>query len=169
MTRSLLADAFAHHVWASLRVLDACSSLTPKQLETAVPGTYGSVMATLRHLVGSDCSYLFVIGGGSRPSIDPEGMDMAELRSEMEANGPAWTEILEEEIDPDDNLVRHRPEGSSRTAPKGIRLAQALHHGTDHRSQICTALTQLEIQPPQIDVWDYGFARGRVTDTPARS
>jgi uncharacterized damage-inducible protein DinB len=169
MTRSLLDDAFAHHVWASLRVLDACSSLTPKQLETAVPGTYGSIMATLRHLVGSDCSYIFVIGGGSRPAIDPADMDMAELRSEMEANGPAWTEILEEDIDPDDNLVRYRDDGSTRTAPKGIRLAQALHHGTDHRSQICTALTQLGIEPPGIDVWDFGIGDGRVTDTPPTS
>ena len=37
----------------------------------------------------------------------------------------------------------------------GIRLAQAIHHGTDHRSQVCTALTTLGIEPPAIDVWDY--------------
>jgi uncharacterized damage-inducible protein DinB len=46
----------------------------------------------------------------------------------------------------------------------GVRLAQALHHGTDHRSQICTALTSLGVEPPAIDVWDYGLANGRVTD-----
>jgi uncharacterized damage-inducible protein DinB len=134
MTRSLLEDAFAHHVWATLRLIDACLPLTPKQLATNVPGTYGSILDTMRHLVGADCGYLFVIGGGSRPRIDDESMGLAQLRSEMEANGPAWTEILEEDIDPDDNLVRYRDDGSSTTAPKGIRLAQALHHGTDHRS-----------------------------------
>ena len=51
-------------------------------------------------------------------------------------------------------------------APKGIRLAQVLHHGTDHRSQICTALTQLGIEPPLIDVWDYGFHENRLVETP---
>ena len=42
----------------------------------------------------------------------------------------------------------------------------ALHHGTDHRSQICTALTTLDVQPPAIDVWDFGEQAGRVFDVP---
>ena len=50
----LLADAFDHHVWASLRIVDACLALSPEQLETNVPGTYGSILDTARHLVGSD-------------------------------------------------------------------------------------------------------------------
>ena len=50
-----------------------------------------------------------------------------------------------------------------------IRLAQALHHGTDHRSQICTALTTLGMEPPFIDVWDYGEQDGRVVEVPSAS
>ena len=46
----------------------------------------------------------------------------------------------------------------------GIRLAQAIHHGTDHRSQICTALTMLGIEPPFIDVWAFGAETGRVVE-----
>jgi uncharacterized damage-inducible protein DinB len=45
-----------------------------------------------------------------------------------------------------------------------VRLAQALHHGTDHRSQICSSLTSLGVEPPGIDVWEYGFANGRVVE-----
>jgi uncharacterized damage-inducible protein DinB len=41
-----------------------------------------------------------------------------------------------------------------------------VHHGTDHRSQICTALTTLGIEPPLIDVWDYGEAVGRTNEVP---
>jgi uncharacterized damage-inducible protein DinB len=51
----------------------------------------------------------------------------------------------------------------------GIRLAQALHHGTDHRSQICTALTTLGVEPPAIDVWDFGVQDGRVTEVLPRT
>jgi hypothetical protein len=54
MTRSDLSDAFAHHVWATLRLLDVCQELGPEQLETAVPGTYGSILDTMRHLVAAD-------------------------------------------------------------------------------------------------------------------
>lgn len=166
MTQSLLADAFGHHVWATLTLLDSLADLTPEQMETFVPGTYGSIRETVRHLVGSDCSYLFVIGGEARPRIDEETMDLAQLRAEMAANGPAWTEVLDDEIDPEEMVIRHRVDGTSMLAPKGIRLAQVLHHGTDHRSQICTALTQLGIEPPAIDVWDYGFHESRVVETP---
>jgi len=44
-----------------------------------------------------------------------------------------------------------------------------IHHGTDHRSQICTALTQLGVEPPEIDVWAYGVASGRITEVADRS
>lgn len=169
MTRSILADAFAHHVWATLTLFDSLADLTPEQLQTSVPGTYGTIRDTAEHLVGSDCSYLYVIGGGSRPRIDESVMDLAQLRAEMEANGPAWMEVLDEEIDPDEMLLRVRDDGSTMLAPKGMRLAQVLHHGTDHRSQICTALTQLGIEPPAVDVWSFGWQENRLVETPPNS
>ena len=49
MSNSLMGDAFAHHVWATLRVIDVCLELSPEQLETTVPGTYGSILDTVRH------------------------------------------------------------------------------------------------------------------------
>ena len=51
----------------------------------------------------------------------------------------------------------------------GIQLTQALHHGTDHRSQICTALKTLGAEPPGIDVWDFGEQEGRVVELPPAS
>jgi len=169
MTRSPLDDAFAHHVWATLRLIDTCLGLTPEQLETTVPGTYGSIIDTMRHTVGGDASYLFVTTGGRTAMVDDERMDLAELRAEMERHGAAWSELVGGDIDPDAVLVRHRDDGSEMSAPLGIRLAQALHHGTDHRSQICTALTSLGVEPPSIDVWDFGWEDGRVTEVPPTS
>jgi uncharacterized damage-inducible protein DinB len=54
MTTSLLSAAFAHHIWTTERLIDECAALTPEQLTTSGPGTYGSIIDTLRHLVGSD-------------------------------------------------------------------------------------------------------------------
>ena len=169
MTRSPLDDAFAHHVWATLRLIDTCLGLTPEQLETTVPGTYGSILDTMRHTVGGDASYLFVLSGGRTPRIDEERMSLAELRVAMERHRDAWAGLLGEDLDPDVVLVRHRDDGSELHAPIGIRLAQALHHGTDHRSQICTTLTSLGVEPPEIDVWDFGDADGRVVEVPPTS
>jgi uncharacterized damage-inducible protein DinB len=169
MSTSLLADAFGHHVWATTRLIDACLALTPEQLETVVPGTYGSILETMRHLVGADRSYLFVVGGGRLPEIEEAGMDLAELRSAMAAAGPGWAATVAADLDPDAIVTRHRDDGTASHAPLGIRLAQALHHGTDHRSQICTALTTLGIEPPAIDAWDFAEQDGRLSETPAAS
>jgi uncharacterized damage-inducible protein DinB len=169
MNGLLLADAFGHHVWATQRLIDTCLTLDPEQLETSVPGTYGSILATMRHLVGADVSYLFVLSGGRSPEVDEDHMDLRELRAVMERNGPAWSSLLVLDLDPDAVIVRHRDDGSESHAPIGIRLAQALHHGTDHRSQVCTALTALGVEPPPIDAWDFAEQDGRLVEVPPAS
>jgi uncharacterized damage-inducible protein DinB len=165
----VLEDAFGHHVWATLRVVDTCLDLTPEQLGIAVPGTYGSILETARHLVGADSSYLFAVTRGSTPLIDEDHMDLPELRAAMEGHGAAWSGLLAQDLDPDAITVRRRDDGSETHAPMGIRLAQALHHGTDHRSQICTVLTTLGVEPPAIDVWDFAEQDGRLVELPPTS
>ena len=169
MSRSVLEDAFGHHVWATLRLVDGCLTLSPEQLGIAVPGTYGPILETVRHLVGADSSYLFAMTGGRTSLIDEERMDLPELRAVMESHGADWSWLLAQELDPDAITVRHRDDGSETHAPMGIRLAQALHHGTDHRSQICTTLTTLGVEPPAIDVWDFARQDGRVVEFPPTS
>ena len=97
-------------------------------------------------------------------------MGLPELRGAMEANSIAWSRLLGENPDPDAVLKEvDDNDGYERDAPVGIRLAQALHHGTDHRSQICTALTTLGVEPPAIDVWDFGLLNGRIVEVPPTS
>jgi uncharacterized damage-inducible protein DinB len=166
MPRPLLADAFAHHVWATVRLLDTCLALPREQLATFVPGTYGTILETLRHLVGADASYLSVLTRGRVPEIDEAAMDLAQLRSAMVSNGPAWASLVAEDLDQDADVVRRRDDGIDSHAPLGIRLAQALHHGTDHRSQVCTALTTLGVEPPLIDAWDFADSEDRLAEVP---
>ncbi len=83
----------------------------------------------------------------------------------MDTNGAAWSRLLQQNLDPDAVLKEvDEDDGYQKHAPIGIRLAQALHHGTDHRSQVCTALTTLGVQPPAIDAWDFGLQNGRVVE-----
>ncbi len=167
MGRSILADAFDHHVWATLRLIDACLGLSDEQLANTVPGTYGPILETLRHLVGADCSYLELLSAGEVQPIDEDSMGLTALRLAMEANGPAWTRVLAGDLDPDVVVIRFRDDGSEGHAPLGIRLAQVIHHGTDHRSQVCTALTNLGLTPPEIDAWDFASAEGRLREVDA--
>jgi uncharacterized damage-inducible protein DinB len=160
MTSSLLDDAFAHHIWATERLIDACAALTPEQLTTPAPGTYGSVIDTFRHLISTDCWYLTFFR--DEPQRIEEGAEASldELHSAVTSNGRDWMELLASGLDGEADMVEHGDDWDFH-APTGFRLAQVVQHGTDHRSQICTALTSFGIEPPQIDVWAYGEATGR--------
>jgi uncharacterized damage-inducible protein DinB len=157
---AILADALGHHVWATIRVLDACAGLDHAQLATAVPGTYGSILDTLRHLVGGDVFYLSVLTD-DEPPFEEAASDIPTLRSVMAAHELVWRRLVAGDPDPATIVVEYEDGGYETHAPLGIRLAQALYHGADHRSQVCTALTTLGIEPPGIEVWDYAQVDGR--------
>ena len=37
-------------------------------------------------------------------------------------------------------------------------------NGTDHRSQLCTTLTSIDVKPPKIDLFDFGLDAGRIVE-----
>ena len=158
---SMLTDAFAHHAWATERLIEACANLSDEQLSTTVVGTRGPIIETLQHLVHSDHWYLSFFT--ERPSLtddEVDAMSLAELRSLVVVNAAKWLVVVAEERDPDREIVEH-DDGWTLHSPVGVRLAQVVHHGTDHRSQICTALTSLGIEPPDIDLWAFARETGR--------
>ena len=164
MTTSILADAFGHHIWANQRILDACATLTPEQLATPVPGTYGSIESTLRHLIQADSFYLWVHNGSQGPLIPVEnGLSVAELRAANDTHAEGYRAFLAGPQDPDLEVAEHG-DGWDFVATLGIRVAQIVHHGSDHRSQVCTGLTGLGVEPPDLDLWAYGAAIGRTRE-----
>ena len=161
MTTSLLFDPFAHHIWATEQLIDACSGLTLEQLETPAPGTYGSIIGTLRHIVSSDGWYLTFFRKDGVVEVEEEAdTGLADLRSAFSINGAAWMDVIAGDLDADEDIIE-RGDGLEVLSPVGLRLAQVVHHGTDHRSQVCTALTSLGIEPPEIDLWAWARATGR--------
>jgi uncharacterized damage-inducible protein DinB len=111
--------------------------------------------------VGSDAWYLSHFRAERTWPLDAEEQaGLAELRSMITRNGEAWTDLLATGVDQDAVIVERDAEWIVHS-PVGVRLAQVVHHGTDHRSQVCTALTSLGAEPPDIDVWAYARASGR--------
>jgi uncharacterized damage-inducible protein DinB len=169
-TTSLLEDAFAHHVWATVRLIDACADLTAQQLQHVVPGTRGPIIGTLAHVVDSDTWDLDILEGRNLADVEDVGLELGAIRRTMQRNGARWTSFLSRSPDPDAMVTEIDPaDGFRRVASIGMRLAGTLDHGSDHRSQICTALTTLGIRPPAIGVMTFGVEVGRVEETPGTS
>ena len=158
----MLREGFRHHVWATRQLLDHCGALPPETLERPVDAIYGSILDTFRHLVDADASYLHRISGGELGAMidDDQMLSLDDVVALHERNAADWETLLDRGIDSDTDIATDRGNGEIRYATAGVRLAQALHHGSDHRSQISTALTTLGHPADDFDVWEWGESVG---------
>lgn len=158
-----LIDSFQHNTWAMRKLLFVCQELTDSQLDTTVPGTYGSIIATLRHTVASEAGYCRRLtsdepGWYHRAQESPS---LAELAGYVDDLATRWERFLEVPFDAERLFVVEWHDGINRDVPAGIYLAQALHHANEHRAQIATALTSIGVTPPEWGLWEYAEETNR--------
>ena len=149
---------FEHHFWATETLIDHLEGLPAERLDASIPGTYGSMIDTLAHMIGADSRYLLRLRDPSPPPMeDRVGVTLAELRSEMPDHRRRWAEVLGElERGELHASLRNHPEGyPDSDEAEGMLLIQAIHHGNDHRKQICSTLGALGEEVPDLDGWQF--------------
>jgi uncharacterized damage-inducible protein DinB len=155
-----LSEAFQHHTWATELLIRHLRKLPKEALSASCPGVYGEVLATVSHLIAADGRYLLYLEGSApapRAGAD-EAMQLDELSDLVRDQAVRWRVVLAHAGELDVTL----PARSDRPAlPHATNLlfAQALQHGTDHRTQICTVLSSNGYETPDLDVWSYWMAR----------
>lgn len=150
-----LTTLFRHHLWANLRLFEQCSGLTDEQLDATLNGTYGSVRDTLQHIVGAEKSYFSRISTGQpfrRPENAPP-LTFAEMLETLRTTGAGLIEWASKVQAGD--TVKIDWDGVPYDMPKAILFTQVINHATEHRSQIMAILTQLGIEPPDLQGWAY--------------
>ncbi|TMG70258.1 MAG: hypothetical protein E6H86_01460 [Chloroflexi bacterium] len=154
-----LIEAFRYHKWANLHLLDVCARLSDDQLQLTTPGTYGTIAATLQHLLGGEQRYLRRMVG-HEPQIHEKDKfpGVGALRLIAERSGNQLIEAAGR-ISPDDVIDTQYGDRQFRLH-LGVVLLQALHHGNDHRTHICTILGAHGLEYGDMDVWAYGEATG---------
>jgi uncharacterized damage-inducible protein DinB len=50
----VLLELYRHKTWATLRLIEHCQGLGDEHLDATIPGTFGTIRDTLRHLVNSE-------------------------------------------------------------------------------------------------------------------
>jgi uncharacterized damage-inducible protein DinB len=156
-----LSEAFEHHIWATEKLIGHLRGLPEAALTSTSSGVYGEVLATLSHLLEADGRYIQYLEG--TPPAPKEGSDPTEpiavLADQLRHQAVRWRILLArvDQLDVTIPARRDRPEMPHAT---NLLLAQALHHGTDHRTQICTVLTSNGYDAPDLDVWRYWRERG---------
>ena len=151
-----LREMFRHHAWATLTLLDYCAGLPPEKLREPALGTYGPILETFVHLVGADQRYL--VGLTDEQPDAPIGrgevLPLAELRPRFEASVRSWEALLDRVGELDVTLPGRGDEPDVPHA-QNLLMLQAIHHGNDHRTHICSVLSVLGLEAPDIDGWSY--------------
>jgi uncharacterized damage-inducible protein DinB len=164
----LLTETFRYNKWANLKILDVCAKLSDEQLQLTAPGTYGTIANTLMHLFSAEQRYLRRLAGTEPRLNERDPMpSVAALRELAERSGDELIEAAAKTT-PDDTIDEER-DGRLMRLHLGVVLVQAIHHGTDHRTHICTVLGQHGIEYGDIDVWAYGAATGAILPIPAKA
>lgn len=158
-----LAEAFRANRWANRRLLDFCRDLSPEQLSARNPVTRWSVLETFTHIVSSEGYYLGSLTGVGRvvPRWDEDKDDawsIDDLLVHAATVADAWGAYLKTNDDSDRLLVIDNGTFECRA---GVLVAQALHHGVLHREQICEIARRQDLEPPDLQVWEYATESDR--------
>jgi len=152
----LLTTLFTHHLWANLRLLNHCARLDPEQLEATRTGAYGSIHDILQHIITAEQAYFSRISTGQlhRRPADAPPMTVVEMAESLRTTGTGLIEWASK-VQADDTVQINWEDGTPRDVPKTILLSQAINHAHEHREQIKAILTELGIEPPDLQSWVY--------------
>lgn len=152
---STITTLFKHHLWANLQLFEQCATLSSEQLAFNLDGTYGSIRDTLAHIVSAEKSYFSRISTGQPYRRPPNAapLTMADMIESLRSTGSGLIEWAPK-VQADDS-VQVDWGGTLVDIPKAIILTQVINHATEHRAQVMTMMTQLGLDPPDIDSWVY--------------
>lgn len=157
-----LHEMFRYHTWATLKLLDFCASM-PERLDDTLPGTMGTIRETFAHLIASDAGYQARMRADPSLRIpDAESLSLVELRAIFIERSMGWEGILVH-LDDFDPQIEADPDEDYPRIPhaRDLLLIQAIHHGNDHRTHICSILGAKGIETPWMDVWSYWVSEER--------
>ena len=153
----LFSELFKHSLWANLRLLDVCERLDDAQLERTVVGTYGSIRDTWVHLVAAEGRYVALLSDRQPDQSFGERTGFTtweDLRERARHSGEGLITIASD-FDAA-RVLRGIRSGEAYALPAIVPMIQAINHATEHRVHIAAILTQLGVEPPTLDGWQYG-------------
>ena len=146
---------FSHHLWSNLRLFELCAGLNDEQLNASISNTYGTIRDTLQHITLSERSYLSRITTSQsyKRAKGAPPLTLAEMLESIQLTGAGFIKAAPQVQATDSVEVDW--EGTPRAVPSAVILTQAIHHATEHRTQVMATLQHIGVEPPDIDGWTY--------------
>lgn len=118
------------------RVFEFCAGLDGAALDRGTPGTYGTLLSTIQHIVSGEQWYIELLSGEviGTPVDENVPRPLAELQEIAARTGARAIELASSD-DADRAVI---VDGKEWTA--GVIYAQLVHHGNEHRAQVKSIL-----------------------------
>jgi len=146
-----------NNAWANGRLLKRCGQLTDAELTEPRPCFFGTILATLNHILTVDWYYLDALTEGGRgrdvyPDEDPfaDIPALAAAQSEADAKLVAFCAGLAEQ-DLSRTVATVREGGAVWQEEIGDLLLHLFQHQIHHRGQVHDMLSATAVAPPQLD------------------
>jgi uncharacterized damage-inducible protein DinB len=162
-----LHDQARYNTWATTFLIDFCAGLDEETLTTRIPGTFGTILETFHHIVGTEAWFLSKITTALNDTSwswdEPLGLDV--LRERAVTLGAIYEGYLDGDVDPDAIAVE-KEDGMVAETAHGILTTLIIYHGSEHRAQIGTILGTLGYEVPVFHPWIYAAEAGRHSQHP---
>ena len=146
---------YEYNYWASGRILTAAKDITPEQLLAPVEFPYGSLRATLIHIIDAEYGWRGLFENDKfNEDIDPqEFQDIPSIAARFHIEEQAMRAYLNGLTDED--MESHKKYIADNGEPRDRILWHCLYHvvnhGTQHRSEAAAVLTGFNASPGDLD------------------
>lgn len=147
----------AYNAWANARLYEAAAKLTDEEWHRDTGAFFTSLAGTLNHLLVADRIWMHRLTGegGTHTKLTdipfPDFADLRAARTAMDARIIAFVDTLDDTAF-DEEVHYSNTRGEPHHLPRGLILAHLFNHQTHHRGQAHHILSQLDRDPPPLDL-----------------
>ena len=154
-SETTLVELIRYNNWANAQVFAACLKLTPEQVNTAAPGTYGTIRATIEHIIQAEADYIGRLTG-ARPQPPFQWGPQVPLTSLVDFANTVAVSLLDtiQRISPN-QIVHEEEDGNTLDYQARFLFIQVIDHGVEHRTNITTILSGMGLPDLEVDGWAY--------------
>ena len=155
---SMLVEFVRYNNWANAQVFAACQNLAADQLTAQAPGTYGTILATLSHILRAETSYVGrLTGNRPQPAFEWDSqLTLTNIIAYAEQVAGALLDAIQRI--PPTHIVHEEEDGNTIDYQARALFIQVINHGIEHRTNVTTILSGLGLTTPEVDGWGYLFS-----------